>query len=99
MPVQPGPESQGLTQRQVRVEGRALVEQGDGAVALNLARDWRQQSGKDAEQARLADPIGSAHVKGLAGFDCQRKPSEQHPVAAPAGYVTSGETCLHGLGG
>ncbi|PAV69789.1 hypothetical protein WR25_25909 [Diploscapter pachys] len=59
-----------------------LAQQGDVALPRHRALDGPQQAGSDADQARLADAIGSGDAQGPARRQRKADPGEQQPPAA-----------------
>ena len=55
--IDPLPEAQRLAQRLVRIKRGPLVQQRDFAALVHRSGKRAQQPGKDAQQARLADPV------------------------------------------
>jgi hypothetical protein len=109
--VQAGVEAQVLAAAEVAVEQRLVAEEADLAAQLpglagqraaqrpHLAAARPQQGGEDAQQGRLAGPVGPEHEQRLAAAEPQPDAVERRPftvVAAQPGEAQRRLVCRLG---
>src|SRR5436309_15570782 len=90
------PEHQRTFERQLAVECERVVGEGK-PWPFDPAAFLTQQSGREADQARLAATVGTGDLETRAGAKLQIQAFEQQPPAAPQRHAVKAQQRAHSM--